>query len=75
MKQIGFSKKVKDLVKYQARLASKAKLDAMVCSPLEVKLVKNLEKEIITPAYDLKKIRWPKKNNEPKKALKMEVTG
>ena len=46
VKQIGFSKKVKDLVKYQARLASKAKLDAMVCSPLEVKLVKKTFNEI-----------------------------
>ena len=45
VKQIGFSKKVKDLVKDQAKLASKAKLDAMVCSPLEVKLVKKYLKK------------------------------
>ena len=58
MKQIGFSKKVKDLLRYQAKLASKAKLDAMVCSPLEVKLVKKIfKKEIITPGIRFKKIR------------------
>ena len=34
VRQIGFNKKVSDLVRYQAELASKAKLDAIVCSPL-----------------------------------------
>ena len=68
VKQIGFSKKVKDLVKNQAKLASNAKLDAMVCSPLEVKLVKKIfKKEIITPGirfntklYDQKRVLTPK---------------
>jgi len=65
VKQIGFSKKVKDLVKYQARLASKAKLDAMVCSPLEVKLVKKtFRKEIITPG-----IRFKKKSDDQKRIM------
>ena len=69
VKQVGFSRKVKDLVKSQAKLASKAKLDAMVCSPLEVKLVKKIfKKEIITPGIrftsnsdDQKRIMSPKK--------------
>ncbi len=69
VKQVGFSKKVKDLVKSQAKLASKAKLDAVVCSPLEVKLVKKIfKKEIITPGIrftsnsdDQKRIMSPKK--------------
>ncbi len=69
VKQIGFSKKVKDLVKNQAKLASNAKLDAMVCSPLEVKLVKKIfKKEIITPGIrfnlkldDQKRVMSPKK--------------
>ena len=69
VKQVGFGKKVKDLVKSQAKLASKAKLDAMVCSPLEVKLVKKIfKKEIITPGIrftsnsdDQKRIMSPKK--------------
>ena len=52
----------------QARLAKKAKLDAIVCSPLEVKLVKkNFNKEIITPgiriyskADDQKRVMTPR---------------
>ena len=72
VKQIGFSKKVKDLVKSQAKLASKAKLDAMVCSPLEVKLVKKIfKKRIITPGIRFEsKIRWSKKSNKSQKAFK-----
>ena len=35
---------------HQARLAAKAKLDAIVCSPHEIKIVKKVfKKEIITP--------------------------
>ena len=65
VKQIGFSKKVKDLVKYQARLASKAKLDAMVCSPHEVRLVKKIfRNEIITPG-----IRFNKKLDDQKRIM------
>ena len=68
VRQIGFNKKVNDLVRYQAKLASKAKLDAMVCSPLEVKIVRKIfKKEIITPGirfdsklYDQKRIMSPK---------------
>ena len=40
LKEIGFDKNVKKLVLNQARLAAKAKLDAVVCSPLEIKIVK-----------------------------------
>ena len=36
LNEIGFSKNVKKLVIHQAKLASKAKLDAIVCSPQEV---------------------------------------
>ena len=69
VRQIGFNKKVSDLVRYQAKLASKAKLDAIVCSPLEVKLVKKIfKREIITPGIrftsksgDQKRIMSPKK--------------
>ena len=72
VKQIGFSKKVKDLVKSQAKLASKAKLDAMVCSPLEVKLVKKIfKKEIITPGIRFEsKLDDQKRVTSPKKAFK-----
>ena len=32
LKEIGFNKKVNELIKYQVKLAKKAKLDAIVCS-------------------------------------------
>ena len=39
---------------HQAKLASKAKLDAIVCSPHEIKIVKKVfKKEIITPGIRL----------------------
>ena len=54
LKEIGFDKNVKKLVTHQAKLAVKAKLDAIVCSPEEVKLVKKIfKKEIITPGIRL----------------------
>tara|TARA_B100001989_G_C24474537_1_gene431033 strand:- start:134 stop:796 length:663 start_codon:yes stop_codon:yes gene_type:complete len=54
LKEIGFDKDVKKLVLHQAKLAAKAKLDAIVCSPHEIRLVKkNFKKEIITPGVRL----------------------
>ena len=44
LKEIGYNKDVKKLVLYQARLANKAKLDAIVCSAQEVELVKGIQK-------------------------------
>jgi Orotidine-5''-phosphate decarboxylase len=44
LKEIGFNKDVKKLVLHQARLAKKAKLDAIVCSAQEVKIVKKVFK-------------------------------
>ena len=65
VKQIGFNKKVSEIVKDQAKIASKAKLDAMVCSPLEVRLVKKYFKnEVITPG-----IRFNSKLNDQRRAL------
>ena len=65
LKEIGFEKDVKKLVTHQARLASKAKLDAIVCSAQEVKLVKKVfKKEIITPG-----IRFSSKRNDQKRTL------
>ena len=68
LKMIGYSKNVKKLVIHQAKLASKAKLDALVCSPHEVKYVKKVfKKEIITPGirlnsniFDQKRVMTPK---------------
>ena len=65
LKQIGFKKKVKDLVVHQAKLANKANLDALVCSAKEVHLVKKVfKKEIITPG-----IRFNSKSNDQKRFL------
>ena len=50
LKDIGFNKNVKKLVYHQAKLANKARLDAIVCSAQEVKIVKKVfKKEVITP--------------------------
>jgi orotidine-5'-phosphate decarboxylase len=65
LKEIGFNKKVEKLVLQQAKLANKAKLDALVCSPREVKIVKKIfKKEIITPG-----IRFDSKKNDQKRTL------
>ncbi len=65
LKQIGFKKKIKDLVVHQAKLANKANLDALVCSAKEVHLVKKVfKKEIITPG-----IRFNSKSDDQKRVL------
>ena len=65
LKEIGFNKKVKELVLHQAKLANKAKLDAIVCSAQEVNIVKKVfKKEIITPG-----IRFKSSSNDPKRVL------
>ena len=65
IKEIGFNKNVKELVLHQARLATKAKLDAIVCSAQEVKIVKKVfKKEIITPG-----IRLNSKKDDQKRVL------
>jgi len=58
LREIGYNKSVKDLVKHQAKLANKAKLDALVCSAHEIKFVrKHFKKEIIAPGISFKKIK------------------
>ena len=65
LKDIGFNRDVKKLVLHQARIANKAKLDAIVCSAQEVKLVKKVfKKEIITPG-----IRFNSKSNDQKRIV------
>jgi len=70
LKQTGHTRNVKNLVTYQARLASKTNLDGFVCSAQEAPNVKKVfKKEIITPgirfagekAKDQKRITTPKK--------------
>jgi len=65
LKNIGFNMNVKKLVLHQAKLASKANLDALVCSAKEVKIVRKVfKKEIITPG-----IRFDNKNNNDQKRI------
>ena len=65
LKQIGYDKKLKKLVIHQAKLANKAKLDAIVCSAREVKYIKKIfKKEIITPG-----IRFNSNKNDQKRVL------
>ena len=50
LREIGYNKSVKNLIIHQSKLAQKAKLDAIVCSPNEVNYVRKIfKKEIITP--------------------------
>ena len=65
LKEIGFDKNVEKLVHHQAKLANKARLDAIVCSPREVKIVKKIfKREIITPG-----IRFSSDKNDQKRTL------
>ena len=65
LKEIGYSKNVKQLVSHQVKLAKKANLDAIVCSAHEVKIVKKFfKKEIITPG-----IRFNTKTDDQKRVV------
>jgi len=69
LKLIGYNRSVKNLVVHQARLAKRAGLDALVCSPFEVSVVKKIFKgEIITPGVQIgKKNYGQKRSMESKK--------
>ena len=65
LKEIGFNKDIKKIVLQQAKLANKAKLDAIVCSANEIKIVKKVfKKEIITPG-----IRFNSNINDQKRVI------
>ena len=65
LREIGFKDNVNKIVLKQSILAKKAKLDAIVCSPKEVKIVKKIfKKEIITPG-----IRFSSSVNDQKRVL------
>ena len=65
LNQIGHKRKVRELVYHQAKLATKAKLDALVCSGHEIKIVKKVfKKEIITPG-----IRFNSNINDQKRVI------
>ena len=65
LKEIGYNKSVKNLIIHQSKLAQKAKLDAIVCSPNEVKDVRKFfKKEIITPG-----VRFDKNKQDQKRTM------
>ena len=72
LKEIGYNKDVKKLVLHQAKLARKAKLDAIVCSAQEIKIVRKVfKKEIITPGIRLNSEKGDQKRVlTPKAAFK-----
>ena len=66
LREIGYNKKVNDLVKHQAKLAKRVKLDAIVCSGHEIRLVKKVfKKEIITPGIKIQNTK-----NDQKRIMK-----
>ena len=65
LREIGYNKSVKNLIIHQSKLAQKAKLDAIVCSPNEVKYVRKFfKKEIITPG-----VRFDKNKQDQKRTM------
>ena len=64
LKMIGYNKSVKNLVAHQAKLAKRAALDALVCSPFEVNIVRKIfKKEIITPGVQIGKKNYDQKRS------------
>ena len=72
LREIGYNKKIKELVLHQANLANKANLDAIVCSGQEVQIVKKVfKKEIITPGIRLNSLTHDQKRVlTPRRAYK-----
>ena len=64
LKLIGYNKNVNNLVMHQTKLAKKAFLDALVCSPFEVSSVRKIfKKEIITPGVQIGKKNYDQKRS------------
>ena len=64
LKLIGYNKQVANLVIHQTKLAKKASLDAIVCSPFEVNAVRKIfKKEIITPGVQIGKKNYDQKRS------------
>ena len=73
LKLIGYNKSVKNLVSHQAKLATKAGLDALVCSPYEVNAVRKFfKKEIITPGVQIGKRNFDQKRSMEAKEVKSD---
>ena len=73
LKLIGYNKSVKSLVSHQAKLAKKAGLDALVCSPYEVSAVRKIfKKEIITPGVQIGKRNYDQKRSMEAQKVKSD---
>ena len=73
LKLIGYNKSVKNLVIHQAKLAKKAGLDALVCSPYEVNVLRKIFKgEIITPGVQIGKKNYDQKRSMEAKKVKSD---
>ncbi len=73
LKLIGFNKSVKNLVIHQAKLAKKASLDGIVCSPYEVNAVRKIfKKEIITPGVQIGKRNYDQKRSMEARKVKSD---
>jgi orotidine-5'-phosphate decarboxylase len=73
LKLIGYNKSVKNLVSHQAKLAKKAGLDALVCSPYEVDAVRKIFKnEIITPGVQIGKKNYDQKRSMEAKKVEAD---
>ena len=73
LKKIGYNRSVKNLVTLQAKLAKQASLDAIVCSPFEVNIVRKIfKKEIITPGIQIGKKNYDQKRSMEAKKVKSD---
>ena len=73
LKLIGYNKSVRNLVTHHTILAKKAALDAIVCSPYEVKAVRKIfKKEIITPGVQIGKRNYDQKRSMEAKKVKSD---
>ncbi len=73
LKLIGYNRSIKNLVAHQAKLAKRAALDALVCSPFEVSIVRKIfKKEIITPGVQIGKKNYDQKRSMEAKKVKSD---
>ncbi len=73
LKLIGYNRSIKNLVTHQAKLAKKAALDALVCSPYEVSAVRKFfKKEIITPGVQIGKRNYDQKRSMEARKVKSD---
>ena len=78
IKNVGYTKLIRDILRKQALLAKKAGMDGIVCSAQEIKSIKKIcgRMEIVTPGIRLKgeKLHDQKRVVSPKEAFKNGAT-